>query len=271
MKNSLDSALATQYGVAIFSKRPISLIMNNNPLIVDYYSSITNLSTAAMERPDDNTYDYIIVTRDFNYYGMVSVKKLLETATRIETSYARTLNPLSGLIGNIVIEDTLNEIILYDNNCCVLYFDLDNFKAYNDNYGFENGDKVLKFLSVLIQEKINTIFAYNGFAGHIGGDDFICIIKSGSEDCNKFCEEILLAFDKCISDYFNEEDKKNGSFKSHDRKGNVANFDLTSLSIAGIFGDLRKFPDVAEVSRVVSEIKKEAKKVSKSNYIIEMS
>ena len=115
-------------------------------------------------------------------------------------------------------------------------------KSYNDNYGFENGDKLLKFLSVLIQEKTNSIFPYNGFVGHIGGDDFICIIKSGLEDCNNFSKEILLAFDKGIIDYFNEEDKKNVYFKSHDRKGNEATFPLTSLSIAGVFGNLRKFP-----------------------------
>ena len=271
MKNSLDSALATKYGVSIFSKRPISLIMDKHPLIVDYYSSVTNVSTAAMERPDGNTYDYIIVTKDSNYYGVVSVKRLLKTATKIETSYARALNPLSGLPGNVVIEDTLNNIILYDNNCCVLYFDLDNFKAYNDNYGFENGDKVLKFLSVLILEKINSIFPCNGFAGHIGGDDFICIIKSGLDECNKFSKEILLAFDKGIIDYFNEQDRNNGFFKSHDRKGNGAIFNLTSLSISGIFGNLSKFTDVAEVSKRVSEIKGKAKKVNKSNHIIEIS
>jgi len=103
MKNSLNSALATQYDVAIFSKRPISLIMDNKPLIVDYYTSIYDVSTAAMERTDDTIYDYIIVTKDSNYYGVVSVKTLLNTATRIETSYAKALNPLFGLPENKVI------------------------------------------------------------------------------------------------------------------------------------------------------------------------
>jgi len=103
MKNSLDSALATQCGVSISSKVPVSLIMDNKPLIVDYYTSITDVSTAAMERTYDTTYDYIIVTKDSNYYGVVSVKTLLNTATRIEASFAEASNPLSALPGNKVI------------------------------------------------------------------------------------------------------------------------------------------------------------------------
>lgn len=271
MKHSLDSVLATQYGLAVFLKRPASLIMDTSPLIVDYNAPISNVSNAAMSRQDKNLYDYVIVTKNSKYYGTVTIKRLLEFTTTLERNYARELNPLTGLPGNKLIEKKLNDILCYKcNNCCILYFDLDNFKAYNDTYGFENGDKVIKFTSHLILSHVKSMFPYNNFIGHIGGDDFITIIEANYNASKDLCKKIIDDFDKKILEFFNEKDKKNKFITALDRKGNKDVFDITSISIAGIYKVSDTFISSDNISQYISSIKKSVKTLKHSNYRIDM-
>lgn len=268
MKHSLDSALATQYGVAIFTRRPVSLVMDVSPMIMDYYTPVNEVSRKAMERKTDNIYDYIIVTKNCKYYGMVTIKELLNYTTMLECSYARQLNPLTELPGNSVIENKLRDVLSSRQECCVLYFDLDNFKAYNDTYGFENGDKVIKFTSQLIQFETKILFPYNSFIGHIGGDDFFCIVENSLESCTTLCKNIIRKFDIGVLNFFNEKDKTNGYIECIDRKGAKDIFTLTSLSIAGIYGDMGNFSNIEEIGKKAASIKKEAKHIKGSCYII---
>lgn len=182
MKHSLDSALATQYGVAVFTKRPAALVMDSNPLIVDYYTPVNEVSKMAMARKTENIYDYVIITNNNKYHGIVSIRSLLNYATELECNYAKQLNPLTELPGNTVIQNNINSMLETKRRCCILYFDLDNFKVYNDTYGFENGDRVLKYTAQLIQSEIKSHFPCTGFIGHVGGDDFVSIIENSIED-----------------------------------------------------------------------------------------
>lgn len=269
MKHSLNSVFATQYGIAVFSKRHISLIMDNNPLIVDYNTPICDVSNAAMNREIKNIYDDILVTKCGKYYGIVSVKNLLEYTTLIERNYAKQLNPLTGLPGNSMIESNLYEAICQCKDYCLLYLDLDNFKIYNDTYGFENGDKMIKFTSKLIESKLKEHFPCNSFIGHIGGDDFVCLIDTISqESCEKVCKELISEFDSSILDFFNETDRENGFVVAADRKGLIDTFPLTSISIAGIQGSMCKFSNVSEISKFISNIKHDCKKIHHSSFII---
>lgn len=268
MKHALDSALATQYGLAIFSKRPVTLVMDKNPLIVDYYDSITEVSKEAMMRSNENMYDYVIVTRENKYYGVITIRNLLEYTTTIESNYARKLNPLTGLPGNTLIEDYLKNMLNCETKSCILYLDLDNFKAYNDNYGFENGDKILKLTASIIQKKIGEEFPYNSFIGHIGGDDFVCVIKAMPEKVDDFCKNVIHEFDREILKFFNEKDRKNGFMEALDRKGDIEKFSLTAVSIAGMYKNFSVYSDVDELSKDISIVKKEVKKIKGSSFII---
>ncbi len=268
MKHCLDSVLATQYGIAVFSKRPVSLVMDTSPLIVDFYTSVSEVSKFAMERATEQIYDYVIVTKDLKYYGVVTIKSLLQHTTMLERNYAKELNPLTGLPGNSIIQNTISSIIEYNYDVCLLYLDLDNFKVYNDNYGFENGDKILKYSANLIQNKVKSAFPFNSFVGHIGGDDFVCMIETSYEKCRNFCSEIIGDFNKEVLEFFNEEDKSKGYIESMDRKGNKDIFNLTSISIAGLYGNLKDFKSPEEVALKISGIKKDVKKNGGNNFII---
>lgn len=268
MKHCLDSVLATQYGLSVFSKRSISLVMDISPLIVDYFTPVSDVSDLAMKREDEKLYDYVIVTKDSKYYGVVTIRSLLQHTTMLERNYARELNPLTGLPGNSIIENTISDILEYNYEVCLLYLDLDNFKVYNDNYGFENGDKILKYSANLIQNKVKSEFPFNSFVGHIGGDDFVCMIETSYEKCQSFCSEIIGDFNKEVLEFFNEEDKSNGYIESIDRKGNKDIFNLTSISIAGLYGNLKNFKSPEEIAQTISGIKKDVKKKGGNNFII---
>lgn len=270
MNHSLNSILATQYGLAVFPKRAISLVMDTSPLIVDCNTAVSDVSTAAMSRKDAYIYDYIIVTKDSKYYGIVTVKNLLQFTTNLERNYAKELNPLTGLPGNTIIENKLEDILHYEHNCCILYFDLDNFKVYNDTYGFENGDKIIKLTAEIIKQNLKSFFPYSHFLGHIGGDDYIVIVEDSFKKCKDLCERIIAEFDVKVLDFFNAQDRKNGFIESVDRKGNKDIFDITSLSIAGILGNLTSFSKASDIAQYITRIKKDLKTLRYSNYKIEL-
>ncbi|KOA18294.1 phytochrome-like protein cph2 [Clostridium homopropionicum DSM 5847] len=268
MKYSLDSVMASQYGFSVFSKRPISLIMDHSPLVVDYHTPVSEVSKIAMEREHNKVYDCVIVVKESEYYGLVTIKKLLEFTTEMERNYAKELNPLTGLPGNTIIEKVLNDVRKVNNHSCILYFDLDNFKAYNDVYGFEKGDKLLKFTSKLLQNNLKKKFPFNSFLGHIGGDDYIGIVENSLDKCEELCSYIINEFDKNVVKFFNRNDVLNGFIESTDRQGNRTTFNLTSLSIAGLYGNFNNFSSSEEISKLAAKIKKEAKAITGSSKVI---
>ncbi|PJI09378.1 MULTISPECIES: EAL domain-containing protein [Clostridium] len=269
MKHTLDSTLATQYGVAIFSKRPASLVMDTNALTVDYGTSVRSTAKIAMERTNDKIYDYVIVTKENKYYGIVTIKNLLEFTIAIEKRQAKELNPLTGLPGNIIIDRILCEVLNSNEEFGILYLDLDNFKVYNDVYGFENGDKILKFTANIIKESLSELFTFENFVGHIGGDDFICIIKASLDECYKLSKLIINKFDNGVLNFFNEIDKQNNYIIALDRKGFKDTFNLTSISIAGIHGKINSFHTSTDLTLYISKLKKKSKLLNHSSYVIE--
>ena len=150
MKDKFYAKLGTQYGFALYVNRPVGILMDNRPLTVDYETSIDNVSKMAMARSEENLYDYIVVTRDSRYYGIVTVKDLLEKTTELEVNFARHLNPLTGLPGNMLIEQKMVSVLYENKPFTILYMDIDDFKVYNDIYGFEKGDRVLQYLSEIL-------------------------------------------------------------------------------------------------------------------------
>ena len=120
----------------------------------------------------------------------------------------RTVSPLTGLPGNVQISAEMKRRIQNNIHFSMLYVDLDNFKAYNDTYGFTKGDEIIKFTAkILIENIMNIKNGENNFVGHIGGDDFVGIVET--EDFEEVCKNIITKFDKNIRKYFNEKDLQN--------------------------------------------------------------
>lgn len=265
MRTQFYKNLSTQYGYSIFMKRPIDRIMDKNPLIIDYFTPISEVSEIAMARPRENLYDYIIVTKNKKYKGIVTIKNLLITTSQIQVSIARYANPLTGLPGNVVIEDKLTEVIK-KKSYSVLYFDLDNFKAYNDVYGFENGDKIIRATANILNKNVQAYGREQAFLGHIGGDDFIGVFPS--YDIEEVCEKIVEEFNQQIQSFYNEKDRARGYIFAKNRHGDKEKFPFMSLSIAVVTNKKMQFSNIEDLAKAAVELKKECKMCWESCYKI---
>lgn len=267
MKNKFLKQLATKYGLAVYMNRPAGLLMDQNFLVVDYHTPLEQVSKLAVARGEESLYDYIIVTKQECYYGIITVKQLLEKITDLEIKRAKHSNPLSGLPGNILIEEKLKLVIDTGEPYCVLYFDLDNFKAYNDIYGFEKGDKILCMTAQIIQSQFKNSRISDAFIGHIGGDDFIAVVTG--VNIIPICQQIIDYFDVRIRGFYTEEDKKRGYIFAKNRHGVEEKFPMISISIAVLTSQGKKFKNPADLAEAASVVKKQCKLVWESCYCME--
>ncbi len=268
MRNTLNSQMAKQFGYALYAQKPVSIMMDRNPLIVDCYTPVYQVANSSLARTEENIYDDIIVTKGLRYAGIVPMRKLVEYTLNCEKNYARELNPLTFLPGNTIINRVIQDTLFYGGQQCIYYLDLDNFKIYNDVYGFENGDKIIKLTADILQRSVKGLFPYNSFVGHIGGDDFIFIVESNPDKYPSICQDIIANFDQQVLDFFGDKDKAQGFIEAEDRMGNKQQVGLTSVSIVGIYGELFKFNSPKVFAQKIANLKKEAKKVRGSFYII---
>ncbi len=191
---------------------------------------------------------------------------------RIKSSLERvqqgvSVNPLTYLPGNTVIIKELEERLKKDEPFAVLYIDLDNFKAFNDYYGFQKGDDVIKETARIIISAVSASEPEGGFAGHIGGDDFIAVVSDRSKV--SVCREIIEKFDNGIRKLYNEKDIKKGCIETENRRGEIESFPIMTISIGAVTSRIKEFAHVGEISRLGNELKKYAKKDKESSYVID--
>jgi len=203
--------------------------------------------------------DYI--TKPFNPRELIS--RVNNTLLRIDRN--RWANPLTGLPGNIEIQTEINHRIANGIKLSILYLDVDNFKAYNDVYGFACGDRSIKMIADMITDMVHTFGSQGDFIGHIGGDDFIIITDPGYSDI--LCENIIKEFDMKIPEMYSDADRKAGFICTANRKGNIIYFPIMTLSIAVVSNEHRKLLSHLQVSEIAAELKKRAKAIQGSVYL----
>lgn len=262
-RTRIDHIMSGQYGYSLNARRPVALIMDTKPLVVDFQAPIDIVSRQAMLRSASKLYDFIIVTNGGSYSGVVTIKDLLEKTMEIEVSDAKHQNPLSGLPGNLMIERNLEKCVFSSEPFTVLYLDLDNFKAYNDVYGFENGDNVIRFVAGILGQ----VVPESCFVGHVGGDDFIAILHS--YQAQEFCQEIVEKFDRGVNTFYSEKDLRKGYITAKNRKGEEDQFPIMSISIAGVTNRNARFKNIYELSEYASNIKKKCKRIWKSCFCVD--
>ncbi|WP_304401836.1 diguanylate cyclase domain-containing protein [uncultured Clostridium sp.] len=198
------------------------------------------------------------IDEEYFYYTIKNIVGLLTKNRRI--------SPLTGLPGNVQIQAEMKKRLLNKETFAILYFDLDNFKAYNDVYGFANGDEIIKFTARTITKHIHQIPNSDNFVGHIGGDDFVAIINQ--TDYDLICQNIILEFDKYTVDFYNEIDVERGYVEVANRRGIIEQFPLTSISIAVLEVDSKIYKTTLEIGEMAGQIKHQAKTIPGSTYVI---
>ncbi|SPF54627.1 Diguanylate cyclase domain protein [Candidatus Desulfosporosinus infrequens] len=193
-RDRLFAALGTRYGVPLYLERTVTILMDANPLIVEDTTPLEVVSSLAMQRSGTQLYDGIIVAHQHKPIGLVSVANLMKAMSEKQINLAQGANPLTGLPGNLCINQEIRQHLEKGSTFGVIYVDLNKFKYYNDLYGFQQGDVVIKRLSdILLNASYNT--DEETFVGHIGGDDFITI--SSSSDQERLAVNILTQFEQC--------------------------------------------------------------------------
>ncbi len=198
------------------------------------------------------------IDHDYFYFTVKNLINLLNNN--------RKVSPLTGLPGNVQIQAEMKKRLLNREVFAILYFDLDNFKAYNDVYGFSNGDEVIKFTARTISKHVHQIEESDNFLGHIGGDDFVAIVSK--TDYEKVCQDIILEFDKFAVSYYNEVDAERGYVEVANRRGIIEQFPLITISIAVVEVDYKNYKNTLEIGEVGAQIKHRAKQIMGSTYII---
>jgi diguanylate cyclase (GGDEF)-like protein len=258
MRAQFFQQIGTQYGYTLYMPRPISLMMNVRPLVVDYAEQITDVSIQAMNRDEDELYDLVLVMAKGSLVGAVSIRRLLLAVADVRAEMAIFMNPLTGLPGNHIIEDRLSQCLNLD-GFSLLYIDLDHFKTYNDSYGFKQGDELLQATASLLR---SYFVMPEAFLGHIGGDDFITIVYH--HQFRQVCQELLADFERIKHVFYNEQDWVNGYVIGEGRSGTSRQIPLVSLSIAVVTNRFQQFVSIDEVVHEATRVKKLCKSINGS-------
>lgn len=205
--------------------------------------------------------DYIIKPFD-NHELLCRVKNTLK---RIDRN--RNANPLTGLPGNLEIMRELDYRIEKKLPFAAVYADLDNFKAYNDVYGFLQGDIAIKLTADILQDEAKSC-DNDSFIGHIGGDDFIIIVSPISAET--VCKGIIENFDTRIRALYSAEDLERGHIVTFNRQGAETIYPIISISLAIVTSEFKSFSSHLEVADIAAELKKKAKSINGSVYVKDM-
>jgi diguanylate cyclase (GGDEF)-like protein len=174
-------------------------------------------------------------------------------------------NPLTRLPGNVSILNELSQRIEDKALFAVCYIDLDKFKAYNDKYGFEKGDEVIRETARILIQARQEFGRPDDFIGHIGGDDFVIVTTPTVAD--SISKKIIDDFEKKVPSFYNETDRKNGYILALDRQGKEQKIPLLSISIGVVTNEFRKIDHVAQIGEIGAELKEAAKRLERSNYV----
>ena len=258
----LSKLFSSRYGLDLHGKNPVKMFVENLPLCFDKNMPIDQVSkqlTTLMSQDPA-----FIITSQSEYLGIGTVLDLLAEFTRQQIEDARHANPLTLLPGSVPVNNRVNQLLANKIPFSFGYFDLDNFKPFNDVYGYDAGDKIIKALANTLTQYIP---AQNGMVGHIGGDDFIAIFTG--DDWLLHCKKILEAFKDTVPAYYNKNDVEAGGIHTENRAGERCFFPLISLSIGLVdAASTRPCQSHVEIADLASEAKKMAKKTTGNSFFI---
>lgn len=251
----LSKLFASRYGLELYGKKAIKLFIDKTPLSVDENFSIQTVSKKLTSMMRNDT--AFIITRQDQYAGVGTIMDLLEEITRQQIDSAKHANPLTLLPGSVPINKQINQMLAKKIPFCVAYVDLDNFKPFNDIYGYDAGDNIIKAVATILVQLVPTD---KGYVGHIGGDDFIVLFTSTDWlDC---CKAILRVFKNLAPSYYKAKDVKAGGIHAENRSGHKCFHPLISLSIGVVdTAAATACKSHVEIADLAAGAKKQAKKM----------
>lgn len=238
----------------LYGRRPCTLLMDDKPFRVE--ASVPIDSMVRMLAGDDQRYLFegFIITAAGRYAGLATGESLVKEVTERRIEAARHANPLTFLPGNIPITEHIGRLLDASVRFAACYFDLNNFKPFNDSYGYWRGDEMIKLAARVIQAACDPS---EDFVGHVGGDDFVVLFQS--DDWMARCRRIVAEFNQQARALFDAEDVRRDGFESEDRQGCRARFALTTIAVGAVVIEHGRYCTPESVASAAAAAKKVAK------------
>lgn len=248
----------------LLCNEPCADVMNTSPLLVEKSMSIHELSGFLSESDLRHFTGTFIITEQGRYIGLGTGQALLREITKAQVEATRHANPLTGLPGNAPINAQIDHLLQSGISFAVCYADLDNFKPFNNVYGYARGDELIQFTAKLLANLFDPI---RDFIGHAGGDDFILVLRSN--DWEQRCHRALSAFAHTSSALFEKDHHSIGSYQSSDRQGRLIRHLFPTLSIGAARVNPESFSSHHEVVEAATTANKMAKKKPGNSLFVE--
>ncbi|MBC9072020.1 EAL domain-containing protein [Thauera sp. CAU 1555] len=260
-RNFVDK-FAQRYSRELYGRRPCTLFMNATPLRVEASAPIDSLTSVLTGDDQRYLHEGFIITEDGRYAGLATGESLVRAVTERRIEAARHANPLTFLPGNIPITEHIRRLLDAGAEFAACYFDLNNFKPYNDLYGYWRGDEMIKLAAQVIGTHADPA---QDFVGHVGGDDFVVLFQS--EDWRLRCERTVQAFNRRARDLFDAEELARNGFESEDRRGFKVLFPLTTVAAGVVHVTGGQFQTPEEVASAAAAAKKVAKQTGSGIHV----
>jgi len=238
-------------------------------LVVTHHisSSIQKLKEATVHIAEGNfDYNPMITTEDEIGNLSIAFLSMGKRLRKLEEMYLDA-SPLTRLPGGIAIENVLKKRIDSNQPIAFCVYDLDNFKAFNDRYGYANGSEVIKETAKIIENAVKSKGSSDDFIGHVGGDDFVVITTP--EYMRTISSEVISQFDLRITEFYDPMERERGYILGKTRQGIEMEFPIMSISIAIVTNEHRKLINALEVSEIAAELKDYAKSIPKSVFVVD--
>jgi GGDEF domain-containing protein len=256
-RRSFMDRYALPYHRELFGKRPCLLFANASPVIIE--KSMTVEQMAKLLASDDQRYlaDGFVITDNGKYVGLGTGEKLVRAVTEVRIEAARYANPLTFLPGNIPISSHIARLLGNDAGFYACYVDLNHFKPFNDQYGYWQGDEVLKFAAVVLADACDPT---RDFLGHVGGDDFLILFQS--DDWRDRVLRAIHVFNEGAQRFYAPTDRLAGGIHGEDRRGNPTFFGFVTMAIGCVRVEPADGPSLyssEEIASVAALAKRRAK------------
>jgi diguanylate cyclase (GGDEF)-like protein len=250
------------YYPEIYGRKSCTTFMDVDPVVIEISQPIEDL--AQVLTSDDQRYlnDGFVLVDAGRYVGLGTAEQLVRSVTELRIEAARHANPLTFLPGNIPISEHIRRLLAGNSAFGATYCDLNNFKPFNDQFGYWQGDKMIRLLASIIVSECDP---QRDFAGHVGGDDFVVLFQSA--DWEARCARIISHFNTAALTLFDEETRSRGFIEAEDRQGNYSTFPLTTLSIGALYVTPGMFHVAEDVASAAAAAKHHAKRQNAGLYI----
>lgn len=252
---------AHRFGRDLYGKKPVYQFVEKNILCFEASTPLDVVSKRLTNALDVHP-DEFLLSENGKFLGKGTLLDLLKAITQQQIEMARYANPLTLLPGNVPIMQEIRQRLQAEQAFTAVYCDLDNFKPYNDCYGYSKGDEVILTVGRLLREHCHDV---TDFVGHIGGDDFLLLLDWDNWEAT--CQRIVSAFNEAIALHYNLEDRRNGCFMAMDRHNQERCFPLISISLGAVPVNAVDFPQTLDTINAAATAAKSAAKKTKGSSI----